>query len=516
MKKTIFCLLMSLILLVLGCAPDGGSKKSTPNIIVILADDLGYGDTSCYGATKISTPNLDQLANEGLRFTQGYCTSATCSPSRYALLTGQYPWKNKRAQILPGDAPLLIKPGTTTLPSMLKNAGYSTGVIGKWHLGMGDGQVDWNKEVAPGANAVGFDYSYLLAATQDRVPTVILENQKVVGLSPDDPLEVSYEENFPGEPTGREHPEMLKMHPSHGHDMSIHNGISRIGYQRGGKSAMWVDEDLADVFTNKAKDFINEHKDGPFFLYFALHQPHVPRTPNERFVGVSGMGPRGDAIIEADWCVGEIAKELKKLNIDKNTLIVFSSDNGPVVDDGYKDDAVEKLGDHTPAGPLRGGKYSLFDAGTRVPFIVRWPGTVDPGVSDALVCQVDLLASFAELVDQPIEDGAEDSQNLLEALTGTSKSGRDELVLEAVGNTCMRTKKWYYIPPHEGVKVYQLVNIESGRDLQPQLYSVTSDIGQKENVAKDYPDVVDQMDERFKAIMGDYYKPGVRKELELK
>ncbi|MHC4998068.1 MAG: sulfatase-like hydrolase/transferase, partial [Planctomycetota bacterium] len=227
------CLLAALLL---GCSASLSQKEmSKPNIIVILADDLGYGDLSCYGATEISTPHIDQLASGGIRFTQGYCTSATCTPSRYGLLTGQYPWKNKRAHILPGDAPLIIRQGMTTIPSMLKKGAYHTGVVGKWHLGMGDGNVDWNKTVSPGANDVGFDYSYLLAATQDRVPTVILENKKVVGLTSNDPIEVSYKENFKGEPTGRENPELLKLHPSHGHDMSIHNGISRIGYQRGGK-----------------------------------------------------------------------------------------------------------------------------------------------------------------------------------------------------------------------------------------------------------------------------------------
>ncbi len=510
MKQLNLLLTCLLAVLVFGCSADvKQNQASKPNIIVILADDLGYGDVSCYGATEISTPNLDQLADSGIRFTQGYCTSATCTPSRYGLLTGQYPWKNKRAHILPGDAPLIMQPGMMTIPSMLKEAGYHTGVVGKWHLGMGHGNVDWNKTVSPGANDVGFDYSYLLAATQDRAPTVILENKKVVGLTPEDPIEVSYKKNFKGEPTGRKNPEMLKLHPSHGHDMSIHNGISRIGYQRGGKSALWVDEDLADVFTNKAKAYINEHKDAPFFLYFALHQPHVPRTPHKRFVGTSGMGPRGDAIIEADWCVGEIVKELKKLDLDKNTLIVFSSDNGPVVDDGYKDDAVEKLGKHTPAGVLRGGKYSLFDAGTRVPFIVSWPGTVKPGISDALVCQIDLLASFAKLTGQTVAEGAEDSEEMLDVLMGKSSKGRKELVLEAIGNTCMRTTDWYFIPPHNGAKKNKLVNIELGNLPENQLYSIGNDISQRRNVAKDNPDVVAELEAKYKEAMGEFYKPFV-------
>lgn len=480
---------------------------SRPNIIVILMDDLGYGDTSAYGATTIQTPNMDRLAAEGVRFTQGYATSATCTPSRYALLTGRYPWKNQNAHILPGDAPLIIDPGMTTLPGMLKLAGYHTGAVGKWHLGMGNGNVNWNLTVSPGANQVGFDYSFLLAATQDRVPTVILENGRIAGLEPEDPIEVSYKKNFPGLPTGRANPELLKMHPSHGHDMSIHNGISRIGYQRGGKAALWVDEDLADVFTSKAKQFINEHKDAPFFLYFALHEPHVPRTPNARFVGKSGMGPRGDAILEGDWCVGEILAELQLLKLDQNTLIIFTSDNGPVVDDGYKDEAVEKLGKHTPAGMLRGGKYSLFDGGTRVPFIVRWPGTVKPGVSDALVCQMDFLASFATLTGQTITQGAEDSQDVLPALLGKSPHGRDELVLEASGNTAIRTTQWFFIPPHPGKPVQSDVNIETGLLMTDQLYSLSSDLGQKKNLAGENPEIVAQMKARLKKAKEGFQEP---------
>ncbi len=481
-------------------------KPTKPNIIVILADDLGYGDMSCYGADTINTPNLDALANDGMRFMHGYATSATCTPSRYGILTGMYPWKNDRAAILPGDAPLIMEPGMRTLPSTLSDAGYHTAVIGKWHLGMGEGDVDWNKRVAPAANEVGFDYSYLLAATQDRVPTVLVENGVVENLDPNDPIEVSYKANFEGEPTGRENPEMLKMHPSHGHDMSIHNGISRIGYQRGGKSAMWHDEDLADVFTDKTKEYINKHKDEPFFLYFALHQPHVPRTPNSRFVGSSGMGPRGDAIIEADWCVGEVTKELKRLGLDENTIIVFSSDNGPVVDDGYHDDAVELLGDHTPAGELRGGKYSLFDAGTRVPFLVSWPGTIEPGVSDALVCQMDLLRSFASLTGQTIDSGADDSQDLLDAFLGKTEKGRDELILEATGNTCLRTKDWYFIPPYEGPSFLKQTSIESGRAPDNQLYRVDSDIGQVTNLAEQETETVAQLEARHKEIMGSFYR----------
>ena len=267
---------------------------------------------------------------------------------------------------------------------MMQEAGYVTAAIGKWHLGMGDGNVDWNKTVKPGAKEIGFDYSNLIAATNDRVPTVYIENGRVVGLDPADPLDVGYNKNFDGEPTALTNPEILKMHWSHGHNQSINNGIPRIGFQKGGKSAMWVDEDMADYFTGIAKDFMTNHKDKPFFMYFGLHQPHVPRVPHGRFVGTSGMGPRGDAILEADWSVGELMAHLDKLGLLENTLVFFSSDNGPVLDDGYKDQAVELLGQHKPAGPLRGGKYSLYEAGTRVPFFVYWKGQIKPAVSDAM------------------------------------------------------------------------------------------------------------------------------------
>ena len=356
MKKSLLLLPVAALA---GCTSQQPEK---PNIIVILADDLGFGDVSAYGSTTISTPNIDRLAHEGVCFNNGYATSATSTPSRYAMFTGMYPWKNSDAKILPGDAPLIISPEQYTLPKMMQENGYVTGAIGKWHLGMGRGEVDWNKLITPGANQIGFDYSCLIAATNDRVPTVYVENGMVVGLDPDDPIYVSYKKNFKGEPTALTNPEMLKMEWAHGHNQSIVNGIPRIGYMKGGEKARWVDEEMADYFTDKVRTFIDENKDNPFFLYFGLHQPHVPRTPNERFVGKTTMGPRGDAIIEADWCVGEVIKELEKTVILENTLIIFTSDNGPVLNDGYKDGAPELVGNHDPKGGLRGGKYSLYDA----------------------------------------------------------------------------------------------------------------------------------------------------------
>ena len=335
-----------------------------PNILIIYADDLGYGDVSSYESGTLQTPNIDKIANNGIRFTNGYASSATCSPSRYALLTGTYPWRNEKARIITGGN-LIINPSEMTLPKMLKSEGYQTGIVGKWHLGLGDTIINYNKKIKPGPNEVGFDYSYIMADTQDRVPTVYIENGNVVNLDQNDPLEVSFKENFDGEPTGKDNPELLTTKWHHGHFNSIVNGISRIGFMKGGKSALWSDIDMADEFLDKAKQYIDKVKDEPFFLFYTLQQPHVPRTPHPRFVGSSGMGPRGDVIKEADWCIGEIYNHLEKNNLLENTLIIISSDNGPVLNDGYYDDAVEKIGDHTPFGILRGGNTAYLKQGLK-------------------------------------------------------------------------------------------------------------------------------------------------------
>jgi hypothetical protein len=218
-------------------------SSSNPNIVLIYLDDLGYGDVSAYRSGTLQTPNMDRLANGGIRFTNGYASSATCTPSRYALLTGTYPWRNQKAKVLPGTAPLIIDTAQLTLPKLLKAKGYETAVVGKWHLGLGTGFVDWNQEIAPNPNHVGFDYSNILAATQDRVPTVYIENGRVVNLDPKDPILVDYDKNFEGEPTGLDNPEMLTMKWHHGHNNSIVNGIPRIGFMKGGKSALWSDVD---------------------------------------------------------------------------------------------------------------------------------------------------------------------------------------------------------------------------------------------------------------------------------
>ncbi|WP_281989565.1 sulfatase family protein [Aquimarina aggregata] len=477
--------------------------SNKPNILIIYTDDLGYGDVGAYVTGKSLTPNIDRLATEGIRFTNGYASSATCSPSRYALLTGQYPWRNKNAKILPGTAPLLIDTTQVTLPKLLNKEGYQTAVIGKWHLGLGTGKVNWNQKVSPGPNEVGFDYSYIMAATQDRVPTVYLENGLVQGLEADDPIFIDYEKNFEGQPTGKDNPELLTMKWHHGHNSSIINGIPRIGYMKGGKKALWNDVDMADNFLNRSKKYIKENKNKPFFLYYAMQQPHVPRTPHPRFVGKSGLGPRGDVIVEADWAVGEIVKTLEEEGILENTLIFFSSDNGPVLNDGYYDDAVEKLGDHKPMGPLRGGKYSLFEAGTRVPFIIYWKNKIQPKVSNAIVSQLDILSSFSNLIGSNVF--AEDSKNLVETFKGTSDIGREVLILEATSRTALRKGNWLMIPPYKGPAVEEQVDIELGNSADFQLYNLKDDIEQQHNLAATMPEKLEEMIKTFIQIRGEDY-----------
>ncbi len=480
------------------------SQADKPNVVFIYADDLGYGDISCNGSKTIATPNIDRLAQHGIRFTNAHSAAATSTPSRYAMLTGEYAWRRKGTGIAAGNAGMIIRPGKYTLADMFSSAGYRTAAVGKWHLGLGDkqGTQNWNGLITPGLQDLGFQYSYIMAATGDRTPCVYVENGKVANLDLKDPISVSYTDSFPGEPTGKNNPQLLKMHPSHGHDQAIVNGISRIGYMKGGKSALWLDETISDSLTLKAVKYIEKNQSAPFFLYFATNDIHVPRVPNPRFVGKSGMGARGDAILEFDWSVGEILSTLERLGLEKNTIIVLSSDNGPVVDDGYKDQAVELLGDHKPWGPYRGGKYSIYEAGTRVPCILSWKDHVNAKVSSALVCQVDWLASFASLLNVNVPKGAApDSRNQWKSWCGKNEKGRDYLVLQNLQNNLAITDgTWKFIEPGEGPAINEFTNTELGNSPKPQLYYLNDDIGEKRNCAEEHPRVVKSLNAKLQKI----------------
>jgi len=497
MKTKIFALLAGAAYVFITCH----CFAETPNVIVIMADDLGYGDLSCYGATELQTPNIDRLSSEGLRFTNGYCSASTCTPTRYSLLTGTYAFRGQRTGIAPPNSPAIIQPGTETIASLLKKAGYATGVVGKWHLGLGgpDGP-DWNGDLKPGPLEIGFDSCFLLPTTNDRVPQVYVQDHRILNLDPADPLWVGQKRPSQSHPTGKTQRNTLKMDWSHGHNGTIHNGISRIGFYTGGHAARFRDEDLADKWVEKSNEFIKAHQDEPFFLFFSSHDIHVPRIPHERFQGKTKLGFRGDAIVELDWCVGEVMKTLDRLNLAEKTLVIFCSDNGPVLDDGYQDKAVKKNGIHRSGGPFTGGKYSVYEGGTRTPFITRWPGRIAPGESDKMVCTIDLAASLASLTGQSLSDQAcLDSFDVMPALLGQdSANGRDHLVQQdngSCGTFGLRSGNWK-LHRHQKKRARNTV-VEKKLTNSPvpvyQLFDLSKDVAEKENVLDKHPDVADRL-----------------------
>lgn len=498
----IFILLLQAVFMPAGLAQS--AKGPRPNIVIFYVDDLGYGDVGAYGGNAVQTPFLDSLSKSGILFTDAHSTAATCTPSRYSLLTGEYAFRNNAA-ILPGDAPLIISEKKPTLPAMLKKAGYATAVVGKWHLGLGDGQVNWNASVKPGPLEIGFNYSFLLPATGDRVPTVYLENHQVVNADPRDPITVSYAKKLDGLPNGLDHPELLRQKADTQHSNTIVNGVSRIGYMSGGKAALWKDEDFPTVFSGKAKEFITRNKENPFFLFFSFHDIHVPRIPSQPFAGKSPMGPRGDAITQMDWTTQQVVAHLKALNLLDNTIIIFTSDNGPVLNDGYEDLSDKLVGNHKPGGPFRGGKYSAFEAGTRVPMIVAWNGKITPQRSDALINQVDIYRSIASLLGLSLDENeAIDSEDHSQALLGTSKQARTWMLEESYSISA-RKNNWKYIAPLNGDKKMPafLANkgIETGMAKVPQLYDLSADPGEQKNLAESLPQVVSEMQQYIQSVV---------------
>lgn len=502
MKKRLLTLALAGLMLSASKAAD-----RLPNVVMIVADDLGYGDLECYGAKNVSTPAVNALAHSGIRFTDVHAVAATSTPSRYSLLTGEYPWRRPGTDVAPGDAGMIIRPEQFTVADMFRSNGYATAAIGKWHLGLGDktGTQDWNAPLAASPADLGFDYHYIMAATSDRVPCVFIEQGFVANYDPTDSIFVSYRKNFEGEPTGRDNPELLyNMKHSHGHDMSIVNGIGRIGYMKGGGKARWKDENIADSITAKAVCFIESHKDEPFFLYFATNDVHVPRFPNERFRGKNSMGVRGDAIVQFDWSVEQIMKALEETGVLDNTIVILTSDNGPVLDDGYDDKAEELINGHSPTGPFRGNKYSSFEGGTAVPFIVSWRDSIAPGQeSDALVSHIDLMRSLGSLFNARIpRESARDSRDHLSTILGKDKISREYLT--EMSNThviSVRSGKWKYIEPSDGPKMITWgPKIETGNLPEHQLYDMSTDQGERKNVAAEHPDVVEKMQQYIREV----------------
>ncbi len=499
-----------------GCAQEAQEpvpNADRPNVIIIYADDVGFGDVGVYGSELIPTPHLDDLARSGMMMTSSYATSATCTPSRYSLLTGEYAFRNERAQILDGDAPLLIDPDVITLPDLFRQADYRTSIIGKWHLGIGEGDVDWNSEIKPGPLELGFDESFIIPTTTDRVPTVYVDGYHVSGLSPaDPPLRVSYRERVGELPTGRSHPKLLRYPADGQHSGTIVDGISRIGWQDGGQSAWWNDEDMTLLLAEMSRDFIRENQDQPFFLFFSLHQNHVPRAPHPMFHGKSETGLRGDHTVELDWAVNEVMTILDDLDMRENTLVIFASDNGPIFDDGYDDGAIEEAHGHPASGPFRGGKYTAYEGGTRLPFIVNWPGVVSSGsVSDAMFSQVDLMASLAELIGVSLPKNAgPDSMYLLSALLGHSETGRPHVLQQGAGTGYFGLRKgdWKLIPASNRPAFANNKHNSRSNPLSTTmpasdndyLFNLAEDPGETTNLAEQYPEIVEELTELLNRI----------------
>jgi arylsulfatase A len=519
---------------------DQKKDNPKPNILIIYADDVGMGDISAYASKLIKTPNIDAIAENGIKFNNAYATSAMCTPSRYSLLTGIYAFRLDGSGILSAEDPMIIEPGSYTLPEMLRQNGYRTGIVGKWHLGLGDSfsGLDWNTDIKPGPLEVGFDASFLLPVTNDRVPTVYLDGHHVYKLNAaDDPLLVKYPDEAHHEyqerefgmydegqsdalvgdlATGLSNPELLRYGADVQHSGTIVNGVSRIGHMAGGKSAWWDDESMTDVFAEKATQFININNDKPFFLFLSMHQNHVPRIPNPRFIGESGIGLRGDHVVELDWIVGEMIRVLKETGQFENTIIFFSSDNGPVIFDGYDDGALENSKDHDPNGGFSGGKYIAYEGGTRMPALLQWPARVEKGAeSDALLSQVDLLASFNALTGGTMPDDIKvDSRNYIDAWLGITGNGRDVIIQQSSDGLGLRKGKWKYIAASErSAWAYNRHNLGEQNPMHIEaldsieyLFDLDSDPRETNNLIEEFPEQAALLKENLLEIVNEFEK----------
>lgn len=504
-----FSFALAYMMLYLMFSVGNAQNSEKPNIIYINADDLGYGDTGAYGATKVRTPNIDKLAKQGIRFTDAHTVSAVCTPSRYALMTGEYPLRNNNlsSAVFSRDS-LVVDTHKLTIAKVMQNQGYATAAIGKWHLGFGNKKpVDWNTELKPGPLELGFDYYYGVPVVNSHPPFVYVENHKVVGCVADDPLV------YGKEAATQPYPEKWNR------------GNQKLG---GAKKAhgLYIDHQVGTTLKEKAVDYIKKHKATPFFLYFATTNIHHPFTPEERFLGTSDAGRYGDFIHELDWIVGEIMSTLESEGIAKNTLLILTSDNGGMLNQGGQDAYAMA---HKINGDLLGFKFDVWEGGHRIPFIARWPKRIKQGtVSDKLISNVDMLATFAGVFEAEIpKNQAVDSYNLLPVLLNTTDSNlRTELLIASnnLKNLGLRQGKWMYInaqggggfeAKHQGMhafggpSVFPFTNqknsdIENGKlkadAPKAQLYNLETDPYQTTNVYRDYPEIAKAMQLRMEEI----------------
>lgn len=486
-------------------------QQEKTNIVIIFADDLGYGDLGCYGATKLKTPNIDRLAGEGRIFSDAHAASAVCTPSRYALLTGQYPFRANEGKGIWGplrrDHKLIIDTNQLTLGKVMKKQGYATACIGKWHLGFGDKTpTNWNAKLNPGPLQLGFDYYFGVPLVNSGPPFVYVENEQVVGLDPDDPI------IFGGKPVSA---------------TPIYPDKSPNPFSGGTKAhAIYKDEETGTLLAGKAAKWIKDQKDKPFFLYLATTNIHHPFSAHPRFQGTSESGRYGDFVHELDWMVGEVMNALEEADIADNTLIIFTSDNGGMLNQGGQE--AWQMG-HKMNGELLGFKFDVWEGGQRVPFIARWPGKIQPNSkSNQIISTIDLLATMASINDYQLSDTKGiDSFDMLPALIGAPKKQiREPLVLAPFKskNLALRMGKWMYIGAQGGggwnggkpgthifggPAALQFTN-EINSDIangtfkpdapQEQLYNLEIDLSQKVNLATQNPQITKTMRERLQMI----------------
>jgi arylsulfatase A len=499
MKKIRHHLFLAAVLLALPLLASAGEGTAKPNIIILYADDLGYGDLACYNPkSPIPTPNLDALASQGMRFTDAHSSSGICTPSRYALLTGRHHWRDFH-NIVNSFEPSVFPKGRLTIADMLRSEGYHTAAIGKWHLGwdwdaikkkdpqaIGGKQkknqtvsdYDWSKPIPGGPLSVGFDH-YFGEDVINFPPYAWIFDDKIV-QAPDRMLT-----KWIWEPIKEGHAE-------------IRPGLM---------AADWNPYEVVPKTTRHAVDFIKSRKneEQPFFLYFAYPSPHAPIIPNKEFVGKSGAGPYGDYVVETDDSVGRILGALKEAGLDDNTLVVFTADNGP---EHYAYERDEKFA-HWSSQPLRGLKRDIYEGGHRVPFLVKWPGVVPPDTAcPALVSQIDLMATIAAVVGAKLPtNAAEDSHDLLPLFKGDKAPVRETHVHNTFANTyAIRHGDWVLVDTESGYgskvnPVWEKRHAYPADDSQPaELYNIRDDIAQKKNLAAAHPEKVEELRSLLKKI----------------
>lgn len=502
------------------CGCEGAAaavSAAPPNVVLILADDLGYGDVGCYGATKVRTPHIDRLAAEGRRFNDAHSAASVCTPSRYALMTGEYPFRANGGKGLWGPLPLtselIIDTEKLTLADIFKNRGYETAAVGKWHLGFKTGSNDWQEPLHPGPQDLGFDYYFGVPVVNSSPPYVYVENDRVVGGNPADPL--VHVGNKAKDTTL-----LTEIPPA--------AGIRTPNRFKGAKEAHRRQNpyEIATLLTEKAVEWITKQKRKPFFLYLATTNIHHPFTPAGRFRGTSEAGIYGDSIHELDWMVGEVLRTLDELGLAENTLVLFTSDNGGMINLGGQE--AVSLG-HRLNGDLLGFKFEAWEGGHRVPFVARWPKHIPAGsVSNQLISNVDLFATMAALTGVKVSAAdAPDSFNVLPAFTGTpARPIRDHAIFAANSPThlAVRQGPWVHIGAQggggfKGAKVGEHAlggpaalqfsgqvnsDVAEGR-LKPdapteQLYNLATDPRQARNVIRDHPEVATRLADLLRTI----------------